>query len=421
MRGIVSLALRLAAVGGKFFAVVALANFAEPRDVGAFGVFLGAVNILVFVISLDFHQFVIREILSKRDKASRLQVMLGQAVLNSSIYLLIGICLIPATSHPALEGFSADAGWFVAILITDHASQELSRLFLVQRRPFVANVIYALKTGIWGWIGALSLYAGWADPTAQTFYVFWLLSNVAAVLTGLILLQVDFREIHPLLPQGLLRWTANGLKVSARFYLASVAMMVMAYSDRLIIATSTSLSEAGQYTFWQSISALLPVAVYAAAGMHFLPRLVEAYQRGRSRTFARLRDLFVRRTILISGLSAAFILLGYPMIPFLVGKSEFQAGILTVSMLIAGAALNALWQVPYQVLYSAHDDHFLTKILTATTAGSIILNLMAVPFLGIAGAALITVISNATVLLLLDKRSRRFHGPRPHDENLIAI
>lgn len=409
MRSFVSLFLRLAAVGGKFLAMLVLADVGSTKEVGNFALFFGAINVLLFAIGLDFHQFTIRELLARRTLAGRARIILGQAALDGSIYALILIAALIFATAGGSSLIPLPLGWFVAILVCDHLSQELSRLFLVLRHAHTANIIYAIKTGLWGWVGAATIYLGWVDASAESFYLAWLLADILAIAVGVVLALRLLSGVAAGLPPTYFTWVKRGLKISRLFYVTSVATMCLAYLDRFVIAQIVSIEQVGLYAFWQSIASLVPVVVFAMAGMHFLPLLVEASKQGRRDEFIRLRHSFLARTIGISLAAGAAVLVGSPWVPDLLGKQEFAADVLLVGMLVGAACLNSLWQVPYQVLYSANDDRYLAVTLTLTTVAALLLNMAIVGTFGITGAATISMVINGLVYVALDRRARRHH------------
>ncbi len=422
MRALLSLILRLAGVGGKFVAMLVLADVGGTTEVGHFALFFGAINVLLFAIGLDFHLFAIRELLARRTLAARARIVFGQATMNGAIYVaVLGISLILIISGAAAL-LPVPLVWFAAILVLDHLAQEFSRLFLILKRPHVANIIYAIKTGLWGWVGAGAIYVGWLGASADSFYLAWLVADILAILIGGSVALRMLSGVKTSLPKDYRMWIRRGLKVSRLFYLTSVTTMCLAYLDRFVIAELISVEQVGRYAFWQSITSLLPVVVYAMAGMHFLPRLVEASKRGKVQEFMQLRKSFLLQTIAISAVVTVPILVASPWVPLLLGKSEFAAGFLLVGLLTAAACMNTLWQVPYQVLYAANDDRKLAVTLTSATLLSLLLNLCLVGIFGITVAAAISVLTNGIVYVVLDRHARR-HLPidaQPHQTGAPA-
>lgn len=415
MKEILSLILRLAAVSGKFLAMLVLADVGGTRAAGEFGLFFGAINLFLFVIGLDFHLFAIREMLARRTLAGRARVMVGQAGLDGAIYLLIITCAISLIAAGADDLIPVPLGWFVAILVSDHLAQELSRLFTVLQRPHTANVIYAIKTGLWGWAGAALAYVTHVQVAPLTFYTLWFTANFAAILFGMIQLVRAFGGTTLSLPRNYITWLIRGVKVSRLFYITSIATMCLAYMDRFIVARQISVEQAGIFSFWQSIMSLLPVVVYAMVGMHSLPRLVESFKQGAHEKFRQLQQFYLRRTLLISAVTGAAMIGISPWIPVLLGQEEFAASFTFVSLLVGAATLNALWQIPYQVLYSTGEDRYLAATLAGASLLAFIVDLAVIPVWGVAGAATVSVLTNGLVYLCLDHRAKRYQimPPRP--------
>jgi len=415
MRALVSLGLRLLAVGGKFAVMLVLAREASAQEVGKFALFFGAINIFVYLIGLDFHLFTIRELIARRTLSGRLRIIFGQMIVDGSIYGLIILLALGAILTGAAKALPVSPFWFASILIGDHLTQELSRQFLVFRRPHLSNILYAIKTGLWGWAGSAAILAGAIPATVESFYALWLGADIIGAIVGLYALVHMMRGAKPSLPARTGKWVHRGLHVSKYFYFTSVATMCIAYLDRFLIAHQVTVSEAGKYAFWQSVASLLPVVVYAMAGMHYLPMLVEAYKRNRLGEFAQLARAFRWKTAAISAACGVGIVLVSLWIPALVGKVEFQASIPFVLVVVAAAALNALWQVPYQVLYSTGQDKWLAAVLTSLTLSSILLDLLLIPSFQIMGAAAASLVTNLAIYVLLHRRASRHQTAASND------
>lgn len=420
MKDLVSFLLRLAGVGGKFAAMMVLARYASPSEVGLFGLFFAAVNLLVFVIGLDFHLFSVRELVARRSASGKLRVIATQGLLDLVLYSVFALGVFMVQSSPIGPQLPLHLGWLTVIVIADHLSQEFSRLFLILRQPHASNVIYAVKTGLWGWLAAAAIFGGILPARVESFYALWLGCNVLAIIGGALLLSLTLSGARASLPPAIGKVFRRGFAISRYYYATSIALMVVAYVDRFIVADVAGLGQAGLYTFWHSIVSLLPVAVYAMAGMHFLPVLVEAFQRRRIEEFRIGALNFARKTLLISAIFGIGILATFRIVPTILGKPEFEASYLLVALLVGTYAANAAWQVPYQVLYSAQRDRFLAYSLTAISVAIIPLTYVAARFGGIEGAALVGLITNGTILLVLSRQAARELGVGALNVSLIG-
>jgi hypothetical protein len=213
-----TLVLRMLGVSGKFIAVMALARMGAPGDVGEFGLFFGAINVLLFAIGIDFHLYVARELLALRSNAERLRIIVGQATLDFSIYaVVLSAGVLVWLTWGARIG-SIPVLWLVSILVVDHFSQELSRLFTILSRPNEANIIYAIKTGLWAWVAVPALYLKLLPPSANSLYVFWLVADVLAIVMGVVFVARLFRGEAITWPPGFATWVVRGVRVSRWFY-----------------------------------------------------------------------------------------------------------------------------------------------------------------------------------------------------------
>lgn len=394
---------RLAGVGGKFVVTFVLAREAGAAAVGEFALFFGAVNILVFLIGLDFHLFSIRELLLRQTAAGRLRVMGGQLAVDGSIYGVFIVLALLAGLTGVASLLPVPLGWLVAITIGDHLASQFSRAFMMLRRPHLANLIYAAKSGLWGWVGCAAIFAGFLPADLEPFYLLWLVFDVAAIVLGVAAMRLAMRGARLSRPGNMSGWFQRGFRTSRYFYATSVSTMLIAYLDRFVIAGNAGVAEAGVYAFWQSIAGLLPIVVYAVAGMHYLPILVESYKRRRMEEFHSAAAGFLKQTVALCLMTGALVLILSPWIAGMVGKPEIQFDRSLILLLLVGAMGNALWQVPYQILYSAGEDKFLAATLILITAVWGIADFVVIPFAGIHGAAAIVATANLIIYLWLQR------------------
>lgn len=407
VRSLWSLVLRLAGVGGKFVVTFVLAREVGARAVGEFALFFGAVNLLVFVIGLDLHLFSIREMLLRRSAAGRLRVMVGQLQADAGLYVIFIAGALAIYVSGIADRLPISMGWLVAITVADHLAQELSRAFQMLRRAYAANIVFAVKSGLWGWIGSALLLGGVTPPSVEPFYALWLAFDVAAIVGGMFVLHRMMKGVPASRPHRALSWYRRGISVSRFYYATSVSTMGIAYIDRFVIAGWMSVAEAGVYAFWQSIASLLPTVTFAMAGMHSIPVLVESYKRKRSAEFKEAARAFFRHTIVLCLLAGLAVLAVSAWIPPLLGQPGMAVSWSLVLVLLSGAAGNALWQVPYQVLYSAGEDRFLAIALVSLSVLSTVANIMLIPLIGIWGAALVSAATNFAIYIALDRVAKQ--------------
>jgi O-antigen/teichoic acid export membrane protein len=404
LRSAISVVLRVGGVGGKFVAVVALAADGGASEVGKFTLFFGAVNLLVFVVGLDFYQFIFRELIGRQSKDDRAQVLCGQLLFSLVIYSFLGLLAV-YLSWSSVPVLGLPIGWLVLVLVSDHAAQEMSRIFTVLSLPNAANIVYAIKTGAWAWIGVGYALMSGTPLTADFFYPMWLVANLLALLYGGLVLRSELEGARPGLPPEFRVWLFRALRVGSVFYVASVSAITMGTIDRFVIAGNSSIADVGLFGVWHGVSSLIPVIVYAIAGMHFLPRLIRAYQSGSREEFLGFRRSFFLQSACISGIGAVVITALAQVLPDLLGKSDLASPPLLVVTLCLAAIATALWQVPYQVLYSSRNDVFLAIALSGSALMNVLLNLMLVPKFGIVAAASVAAFSNAALFIALSAKA----------------
>jgi O-antigen/teichoic acid export membrane protein len=192
-----------------------------------------------------------------------------------------------------------------------------------------------------------------------------------------------------------------GLRIAAPFVVTTGASMGLLFVDRFIIAAAWGLGAVGVYTFLAGITTALNTLVNTGVSMIRMPRLVKAYQDADARRFGYELGMMLRITTITAALLAAGIAIG--IVPLL---------------LLGGAVIRSIADVPMYALYAKHRDLMLLGVTLGAFGVAVTLNLVLVPTAGIQGAALAAVAGASTLLVLagaLVGRGRERMSP-PHTE-----
>ena len=192
-------------------------------------------------------------------------------------------------------------------------------------------------------------------------------------------------------------WIRRGLRVGLPFLGATLAWRGVFSVDRYALQMFWGAEAVGVYTFYSSIrnaiQSLLDMGVLAV----LRPRIISSYQAGRIEEY---RGLMVRLFIAVVATATVLCVLAALSIrPLLaiVGNKLYGEHLSTFWIILGVTLLAALGDVPHVALYATEKDR---AILTSSIVGllaAVALYFLLVPHLGIAGAALATLITAAIV------------------------
>jgi len=389
-------ALRAATLGSKLVLTLYLARVVTPSELGIFGVTVASLTIAAQLLGVEFYTYANRELLGLEDER-RPEVLRNHAAFLGLAYL-VGL---PLSLLPFLLGWLPLSllGWYLPLLVGEHLAQEAFRLLVALGRPGLAHATLFLRGGAWVWV-VVGIGTLWPAGRGLTpVWAGWLAGDLAALAVGGVALRA-------LLGPGIAsgdpdwRWIRRGFRMGLRFLAGSLAVAGIAYADRLALQHVHGEAAAGYYTFFWSLASAVPAIAYATWTVRALPGLVRAGRRGEGdalrRHVRRFAVLMVPGAVLL-GLAAAWAV--GPLLAWL-DRPDYAAELTAYRVLVAGAVVTAVGEVPFLALYALGRD----RSVAVTAVLALLLDLAALalltPRFGLVGAALATLTTRTALLVV---------------------
>lgn len=369
---------------------------------GAWMQVVSTTNLLSLLASLGLHSAIIRFYPDEEGKAGQ------SALLYSALALSLGFAAVLAAGY---AGFSArlsvallhEAG-FGPLLALGSVLIPLgvSRLMLMSH--------YRAQDRI-SWISAADTAYGLSEivllvAAAMVFrsvYMVLLASVAALAVYQLVMLAIAWRDgFHPAFG-----WSRmpEYLRYSAPLIPSMGADEVLSRGDRLLVGLFMGADAVGLYSVIYALASL-PMMLSTPVNNALLPKVVDHWCRGDERGAGKYIGGTVQvMAVLVAGVAVFLALAGTPILHLLgaAGASFLPSGILVV----VGVGAYALARV-YAVAFVARKETGMFSLMWVSAgAANVVLNLVFIPWLGIAGAALATAV---TYLLLLGTTERATHG-----------
>jgi hypothetical protein len=397
---VVSLLLRGMGSGGRLVLLIVMANRLPVTSVGEFGLVAATVGFAVYAMGLDYYTFTTRELIVSPRTAWR-GLLREQAAVQTLAYLLVAILAVVVWMNGAASG--ALVVTTVALTAVDHVSLELHRILLADQQPVGANLLLALRSGVWGLVWAAAVLVGAPVETTGAVYLSWGAGSGLAVVVGLALVypqlgaksaaRLDFSRIR------------RGLLVSVVFLVASLASKGMLTIDRYLLQGFEGAEAVGVYTFYAGIANVILLTVESGVLASRFPRLIASHRSGapnRSAVLADVRRATTRATLISSAVLAAAT---WPLV-VAIDRQEYLVAYPAFLLLVAGSAVSAWSLVPHYVLYALGRDSAIVKasivglvVMLATASGS-------VPMFGVIGAATATLAGHVATAIVRQRRAK---------------
>lgn len=245
-------------------------------------------------------------------------------------------------------------------------------------------------------------------PAAQLGAIWTITEGVLLVVLGIELVAtVPLRR-----REGWRAHIRDHVRFGVRGVTATLAAEVNSKLDVWMVGAALSDAQVGIYSLASAIAeGALQLAVVIQNNVN--PVMARALATGRhaevEQLARRTRRWFVPAMIVACSIGAVV----YPhLIPLLVGNERFADGATAFAILMAGTALASPWLPFGQVVLMGSRPGAYTTYLLAVLAIAFVGNLIAIPLLGIEGAALGTSVSFVAAGVLLSVLARRLFGVR---------
>lgn len=407
---IATLILRVLTLASRFLLSLLLARMLSPAEMGEYGLLTAALAFALLAVGLEFYSYTYREMVPASPER-RTRIIADQATLGGMALFAVGLLIVGAV---ATGDFPARlVPWFLIILITEHASLEATRILIITSRPVRAYVGVFLRGGVWVYVIAAVMFAAPSTRTLETVLVWWALGGMAAIgFSAIALSDLPWRGLRGYRPD----WhrIRCGLQTARPFMLTAGSALVISYVDRFVIDQFVGREALGIYTFYSTIL----IGLWSLGGSlshQFLPKVIEGYAKGGRAYRAALRPFFWTMLVLASGTTLLCGLAIGPMLAML-GLSAYASSITVFYAMLPGIFLRMMSDVPSYAIYAAHSDRALLFCNLGSALVSTVLNLLLVPQLGILGAAVVSGIASAALLVSLSVfamrklRERREHS-----------
>lgn len=385
---LINVALRGMTLASKFLLIFFLARFLEPAELGLYGLLTATIGYALYLLGFDFYAFTTRELL-RRERSEWGGLLKDQGALSAVLYAVF----LPLLCLVFLNGLLPWSliGWFFALLILEHLTQELGRLLIAISEQLLASLVLFLRSGIWAVAVTALMYFETDVRTLNFVLGAWTLGGLFALLLGVY--RITQLKIGGWRKAVDWKWIGKGLKIAIPLLIATLAIRGLFTLDRYWFEALAGLEVLGAYVLFMGFSSALISFLDAGVFAFSYPGLITAHSQQDATAFRHgVRKLFLQTL----GLSVAFavvaLLLIGPLLQWLDRPLYIEQQGLFPWLLLA-TLLYAIGMVPHYVLYAqGHDrpiiqSHIVSFVvfIPATWLFSLYSPLLAVP-LGLSAA-----------------------------------
>ncbi|MBO7081472.1 MAG: oligosaccharide flippase family protein [Neisseriaceae bacterium] len=399
MQKLINLSLRMISTAAKFVLIVLITKNIGQKALGEYGLFFSTITIAFYFMGMDFYVFNTRELIAHPEKEKRAILIRDQFIFYLFTYAIVLPSLLLVFFLDIIDFHYLLL--FYLVLITEHLSQELYRLFITLSHQTWATLLLFIRSASWIYVLALLSILGFEQVhQLKIIYASWFLGGLLCIIISMIYL-IKSHRVHNFYGKINFAWMKQGLMVSLPFFIGTIAYKVVEFSNRYIINFFMSKEDVGIFTFFSNIANSLQTIVFTLVIMMYYPKVIDAYQKN-EHTDALIKN-FTKETIVYSlaGMIAIGILI-YPLLGFL-NKAEFFEQLPIFWILLFSALFMNLSFVPHYQLFALKQDLLIRNITLMVAVLNVVLTCLLVFWMGLYGAAMAMLISCLAMYLLKQK------------------
>ncbi|MCK5538190.1 MAG: oligosaccharide flippase family protein [Bacteroidales bacterium] len=381
----------------KFLLIIYIGKYLSIDELGEYGLFVTTITIAIYFLGLDFYTYNTREILAK-DKNERLPLIRDQFIFHLLVYVIVLPLLLTVFTFGLIA--TEFIIYFYLILVFEHLSQELYRLYTTLQKPIFANFLLFMRTGLWVYAVIVLWYLNVEGMmNLKTVWYGWAVGSFISIIIGIVYLKRDY-DFKSLTEKIDWYWIKNGVKVSIPFFIGTLAYKVIEFSDRYMIDYYMTKADVGIYTFYGSIANTMQTIVFTLVIMIYYPKMIELYKNSRIDAFNKMTNKFFWEVLIYSIITIlGIVLFIYPVLEYL-DKVEFVENLSILWILLGATLVLNLSFVPHYILFVKHKDIAIRNITLIGAGLNIVLNIFMIQNYGVNGAAIATAISFGAILLI---------------------
>jgi len=343
--------IRVLTLSSKFFLFFFLARLLEPSQLGIYGLLAAAINYALFAVGFEFYTYSTRELvglpLSKW----------GGALRNQGIfYIFTYIIVLPLVIFVFIQDWLPwyYLGWFLLLLLLEHLSQELNRVFVIMSDQLFASTLLFFRSGIWCFLVVLLM---WIKPEYRRVDVVlcaWMIGAATACILGLIRLKrIDSSSLSDSIDWA---WIRKGIFVAAPYLCAALAIRGLFTFDRYWVKEIAGLDILGAYVLFIGLANGILSFLDAGVFVFMYPQLISAAkQRNSSAFFIGMKKLMLQTFFVLFSLSICVVVFAKPLCTWLI-KPIYYDNVNFLYWSVAAVNLFSLSMVPQIGLYSYGKD-----------------------------------------------------------------
>lgn len=184
----------------------------------------------------------------------------------------------------------------------------------------------------------------------------------------------------------------------------AASVWIISSSDRIILEKYVDLAELGIYSLAVQVSMVLSI-FYTSINNAVVPRYTRLRKEGKQVKAKKILKVFSYVILIFGVLSIPIAMMGIK----LLSSQEYHSAVIIIPILLIGHMIRGFYLIPVAKLFYSKKTVAIAKSSTIAAIINIIINLIAIPFIGVYGAIISTIVAEIVSYLLI-YRASKIHG-----------
>ncbi|MFN3453899.1 MAG: hypothetical protein ACK41T_02990 [Pseudobdellovibrio sp.] len=360
--------LRGLTLSSKFLLVFYLAKFLEPSELGLYGLISATIGYALYVLGLEFYTFSTREFI-KTPATEWGNYLKAQIYLTLIIYIVFLPALSLIFTFKVLP--LSYLGWFYLLLIFEHLTQELNRIFIAISKPFLASVILFIRSALWILFVIPFMYKFESTRDLNHVFLFWAGGGIMAFTFSALILSR--RKLGGWEKPVDWVWIKKGLKVALPFLISALAIRGIFTLDRYFLDNYMSLHAVAAYVLFVSMANAMISFLDSGVFVFLYPELISAHANGHKQLFNQIMKKLTLQVVLTTASFSFLAGFGVNIVLQLLNRPEYLDQSWQFKWIMMAMSCYSIGLVPQYGLYALGRDkeiiygHFMSFIVFIIT------------------------------------------------------
>lgn len=253
------------------------------------------------------------------------------------------------------------------LLVFEHLTQELNRIFIAISKPFLASVILFIRSALWILFVIPLMYKFESTRDLNHIFLLWAIGGITAFLISvIILIRLNLGGWKK--PTNWL-WIKQGLRIALPFLISALAIRGIFTLDRYFLDNYTNLHSVAAYVLFISIANAMVSFLDSGVFVFLYPELISAHTSKNKQAFNTIMKKLAVQVVFVTVFFCLVSIFGINIVLHLLNRPEYMDQSWQFPWIMTAMSFYCIGLVPQYGLYAQGKDkeiiygHFVSFVI----------------------------------------------------------